>query len=479
MSRGRDSVVSLNARTNVQEPRFGARGDDTTDDTAALQNAIDNHPRIEIPDGIHRFSAITIPRNRIVYGFSRNAILKHTGAGTAITFSDASATDPDGTTPYIDAGWAALRDLQILVNGTKGIEAGKTRSSFLEIDGVYMRHLDDGGTYKVGATAFSVDNDPWISSYSTYMGRVERFFVRGFETAVKLKATVNAWWFRNFLLLECLKQFDLDGVTTVDIDGYMESSIAAARGIVFGANGGNSVGICSTFEFTNAAANSFAYDFSAGGTWRRIRVDRRTKYLLQGDGDAVEGKKYTGTVPTGFVEERDYLRASDSLYYPLYYTGAAHHQHRKPIRVGGVGMGTGQVLIGRSDVDNSDATLEHDGTFGVNLITPAGGFILKRQSGTEFFKVMPFSGAVRSLVDGTVVGAFTMDAAASKVVSNGGVTANSRIFLMPTNAAAATLMAGANSLYISAKSAGVSFTVATAGGGAAAGTETFNFLVLN
>lgn len=76
-------------------------------------------------------------------------------------------------------------------------------------------------------------------------------------------------------------------------------------------------------------------------------------------------------------------------------------------------------------------------------------------------------------------GNFTLGAAATTVVSQVLVTANSLIFLQPTNAAAATLMAGSSSLYISAKSAGVSFTVATADAGSAAGTETFSYFLVN
>jgi len=40
-------------------------------------------------------------------------------------------------------------------------------------------------------------------------------------------------------------------------------------------------------------------------------------------------------------------------------------------------------------------------------------------------------------------------------------------------------MGGATSLYISARTAWTSFAVTTANAGAAAGTETFNYIVLN
>ncbi len=81
-------------------------------------------------------------------------------------------------------------------------------------------------------------------------------------------------------------------------------------------------------------------------------------------------------------------------------------------------------------------------------------------------------------VQTVTVGSFTCSAASSTVVQAPLVAANSQIILMPTNAAAATLMAGSNSLYVSARTANVSFTASTAAGGSAAGTETFQYLLM-
>ena len=77
----------------------------------------------------------------------------------------------------------------------------------------------------------------------------------------------------------------------------------------------------------------------------------------------------------------------------------------------------------------------------------------------------------------SVVGSFTLSAAATTVVTNANVTSTSKIILVPTNAAAATLMGSAKALYISARTAGTSFTVATANAVAAAGTETFDYWI--
>ncbi len=78
-----------------------------------------------------------------------------------------------------------------------------------------------------------------------------------------------------------------------------------------------------------------------------------------------------------------------------------------------------------------------------------------------------------------VAGTFTATAAATTTVTQPAVTATSFIVLAPTNASAATLMANATSLYISAKTAGASFAVTTANGAAAAGTETFSYIIFN
>ena len=74
-------------------------------------------------------------------------------------------------------------------------------------------------------------------------------------------------------------------------------------------------------------------------------------------------------------------------------------------------------------------------------------------------------------------GSFTLGATINTVVANVNATAASVILIIPTNAAAATLMGSVKSLYVSTKTAGVSFTVTTANGVAAAGTENFDYWI--
>lgn len=78
-----------------------------------------------------------------------------------------------------------------------------------------------------------------------------------------------------------------------------------------------------------------------------------------------------------------------------------------------------------------------------------------------------------------VAGTFTLAAAATTTVPQPATLSTSNIALTPLNAAAATLMGSNKSLYISARTAGASFTVATASGAAAAGTENFGYSLVN
>lgn len=76
-------------------------------------------------------------------------------------------------------------------------------------------------------------------------------------------------------------------------------------------------------------------------------------------------------------------------------------------------------------------------------------------------------------------GTFTLSAASATVIPQTSTQSMSVIDLMPTNAAAATLMGAATSLYVSARTEGTSFTVTTANGAAAVGTETFAYVLWN
>ena len=117
-----------------------------------------------------------------------------------------------------------------------------------------------------------------------------------------------------------------------------------------------------------------------------------------------------------------------------------------------------------SMMDNSGAP--NQGTAGAtDIVTQLQGIVRQLSAWVQAFKGR------------AAFGNFTMGAAATTVISQPVVASNSIITLTPTNADAGTLMGSAKSLYISAKTTGVSFTVATANGVVAAGGETFDYSI--
>lgn len=117
-----------------------------------------------------------------------------------------------------------------------------------------------------------------------------------------------------------------------------------------------------------------------------------------------------------------------------------------------------------ADLDNQSTPPQTAGA--TDVVTQLQGIV--RQLGAW---VMAFNGR-------TVVGTFTLAAAATTTVTEPSVKSNSFIYLTPLNASAGTLAGSAKALYISAKVAGTSFTVSTASGGAAAGTEQFSYSIM-
>lgn len=382
---------------------YGAVGDGVTDDTASIQSALNARNDVFIPDGVFLFSSLTVRQNTRLHGAStRRSILKHTGSDAAITCTHSGVTEPDGSNAYIESGWFTFHDFTLLVNGTAGISLGKTRSTFTGLDRLYIRHRQDAGSYFAGSTAILCDNSPWSSSYATYLSKLHNVFIRGFENGVSLNATVNAWELGRVYMIEVKNQLVLSAATGISLNScYFESSIAGARGIVFGAGGGNTIGVTdSSFELTHAGGTQYAYDFTAGGTWSQITVNG-CKYLIQSDGNAVNNRRITGTPPATFVEiNRTYTNTTLSKDLPMIWAPgvASNHPFQQPnySRLGGIPGGNGQLLLGRGGSDANDGWVENDGAYGLTFAAPSTGnvvdFSWKSNNGTTHLKYQGYAG---------------------------------------------------------------------------------------
>ena len=346
---------------------YGADPTGVADSTAAIQAALDSGAHdIYLPEGTYLFSTLTVYQNTRVHGAStRTSILKHTGAGVAITCVHTGAVEPDGTTAYIESGWFIFEDLELLANGTVGFDVGNTRSSYTNWNRVYIRHRHDGGTYFPGSVAIQCDNNPAGPNDSTFVEKLDKVFIRGFQTGVLLNATVNAWELNRVWMVEVKDQISINSMTGLNVIGcYFESGLAGARGIVFGVDGGNAVTLVgSTIELTNLGATQYAYDFTSGGPWSQITAVS-IKYLLAGDGNSVNARRINGTAPDTFIELN---RSYNSLTYgtlPMLWgpgvDASTPFQLPNTIRAGGFQQGQGKILLGRNDGDSNDLTIAYD-----------------------------------------------------------------------------------------------------------------------
>lgn len=393
------------ASANVLD--YGADPTGVSDSTSAIQAALDSGAgSVYLPEGTYLFSTLTVNKNTRLHGAStRTSILKHTGAATAIQCVY-SGTEPDGRGVYISEGWFIFEDFELMANGTFGFRVGKTRSSFSMFNRLYIRHRRDleGGNpnaqYFAGSVAIDCDNDPWTSSYSTYLSKVHHCFIRGFEAAVNLQATVNGWEINRLWTIECYKQIVLSAATGIStIDSYFESGVAGATGFVFLGGGGNQINIIGTsFELTNAAATQYAYNF-AGGTWETITVVG-AKYLIQGDGNSINSKRISGTAPVSFVElNRTYTSATLGTIPMLWAPGCSStkpFQQPNYSRFGGFQQGNGRFYLGRNSDDASDGWIENDGTYGLNFVAPGNGSVVdfnwKGDDGTTHLQYQGYGG---------------------------------------------------------------------------------------
>lgn len=78
-----DNDARVNQYKNIIS--FEAKNDGTTDNTTALQNAINAGFAVMVPEGIFNFSGtLTLKKDSSIIGVGKKSILRYTGAGAAM-----------------------------------------------------------------------------------------------------------------------------------------------------------------------------------------------------------------------------------------------------------------------------------------------------------------------------------------------------------------------------------------------------------
>jgi hypothetical protein len=154
------SLVSAWVPAVVNAQAYGAKGNGTADDTAAIQSAVSavtGGGMIFLPAGTYKVtSTITVPWNNILVGSGPGTVVSFTGSGDVFRMQNANPTKGVYSTQQNQSG--GFRDLLIDGNGTAGALAGIHIGDGLgyELSNIFIRNFT--GTNGVG---LHVDNNIW------------------------------------------------------------------------------------------------------------------------------------------------------------------------------------------------------------------------------------------------------------------------------------------------------------------------------
>ncbi len=135
--------------------QFGCKGDDTTDDTAKFQAALDAGLRIYIPDGRYKVTLpLALRTGHFVFGGGRGAVVNLFHTGFAFSKTGASTTNAGGQT--------TIRDLTIYGtsagNGISFTLQNRTLTENVVFEGLVSNVTIDRGRNHVISNCYSIPN---------------------------------------------------------------------------------------------------------------------------------------------------------------------------------------------------------------------------------------------------------------------------------------------------------------------------------
>lgn len=194
----------------VTPQMFGAKGDGVTDDTAAIQAAVDAAVELgtlcKIPRGVYCFSDLRISHSMAVEGADKVLTrLKHTGTGDAITVK------PEGVESWLEFPRVALRGITVEnnANTTAGIRVSECIHSVFEnlyIEGGKVGFFIDG-TSAVQDDKNSVFNNEYKSLS----------LVGCSEVGLKIDGIISDSHFENLYAESCPVCVDMTSVSSHNV----------------------------------------------------------------------------------------------------------------------------------------------------------------------------------------------------------------------------------------------------------------------
>lgn len=360
----------------------------TTDMTAALQAALDCNKVVYLPDALISLTNVTIPVGRTIIGQGpRNSVLRQpTGTtGYAFEFEDANSAD-------ISEGAFRFDGFGLHVATTSdGVRIGAVNASMFLSDNFRLvsRQAESLVSAPYATTTnqrgFYIDSDGTGSIFFAHHRNLE---IRSFDIAIDADTTINEWTVHGWLI-DCRIGVRLTGCSTWDLSGVtVESAVSGARALqTFGAVS-NVKWIGGRWELTRPTSESGGCygvegdGSTTGANWKFSGIN----VLINGDGSALPGRKWTGTLPNDFIFE-----GTDTAGSFIIIPNLVALRLPNLLLVGGQGVGNGKITFGRNSNSTALSFIEHDGT---HFVITGGNSVKLRGDGTSNDRV---------IVDGTRV----------------------------------------------------------------------------
>lgn len=192
------TTVQAKLRESVSVKDFGATGNGSTNDTAAIQAALNASTIVYFPQGTYLTGALTLSQNQKIYGFG--ATLSYSGT-TGTLLQCYNSSDSLQTSNYSEVNGFILLGSQTLTSGSVGLDAGL--SARLILRDVRCENFDVG--FKIVNAQFGSAYS--IKAYACNVGLYIKPSISGGGS--------NSWSFYDYQGIANLKAAVLTNNTTV------------------------------------------------------------------------------------------------------------------------------------------------------------------------------------------------------------------------------------------------------------------------